>query len=180
MAPSPWETPEFWGQKAHLLRAAARRWGRPDHREAIGTVWLKLRTRFPDGTVPGTHPVAYLNRTIWAEAGKVFRQEVKRRTRLAARPIHPIGPSDDRPSRAPAPEEELIRREVGRAVDGLLRDLPEQDRLLIEARYGVGREAVAVKDIAKTLQLSPQAVGKRLRRVLETLRARARRTKFAV
>jgi RNA polymerase sigma factor (sigma-70 family) len=179
MPARPWDTPEFWAQKTPLLVAAARRWGRPDHREAISTVWLKLMARFPDGVLPGPNPVSYLDRTIWAEADKFFRHEVELRTNLAGRLLRPIGPSDDRPSRSPSPEDESMRRERDRAVERLLRDLPEQDRRLIEAKYGVAGDAVPTKDIAVTLRLTRQAVGKRHRRVVQTLRSRAGRDGFA-
>lgn len=169
-----WTIESFWNQRAPLMAAAARRWGCPDHREALGTVWEVLTARFPEGLVEGPHPRAYLDKTIWAEANKFFREEARRRGKFAGRSLVPIDSAEVGLAETSSLLEVLIDRKVPSVVGALLRELPCRERELVEARYGLGGEVSSTAEIAGMLNVSRQAVGKRLRRIEDRLRRRAR------
>jgi hypothetical protein len=169
-----WTTETFWSQKAPLIKAAARRWRFHDYREAVGSIWQALASRFPGGLVEGTNPTAYLDKTISAEADKFFRKEDRCRRQVAGRSLEPIDLGRDQFHGSSSPVDELIVQEVPLVVGVLLRGLTGHELELIEARYGFRGDAASTTEIAEVRHVSRQAVLKSIRGIEDHLRRHAR------
>jgi len=73
----------------------------------------------------------------------------------------------------PDPGERLIREQEHRELGELLRTLPERDRLVLEARFGLGSgSALSLADLAERLRLTREGVRQVQRRALLKLRRR--------
>lgn len=74
--------------------------------------------------------------------------------------------------RSEAPESVLLLREEQAQLAALLRTLPPRDRLVVEARFGLGGRVVSLADLASRLRITPEGVRQVQRRALLKLRKR--------
>jgi len=72
--------------------------------------------------------------------------------------------------RCAAPEAELIQLEEHAELDELLQCLPPRDRLVLEARFGLGGSIVPLADLAERLRITREGVRQVQRRALLKLR----------
>lgn len=74
--------------------------------------------------------------------------------------------------RCAAPEAELIQLEEYAELDELLQTLPPRDRMVLEARFGLGGRVIPLADLAERLRITREGVRQVQRRALLKLRKR--------